>query len=846
MKLIVKGRFAPEIKTTPDTVITPCASRHLMKNTSLFICSLCLAVVILAQSATAQRVTGVVSDAANNQPLPFATVAVWQKTAKDSSLAGGTQTDVQGKFTVSNLPAGRYSISLSFVGYQTTNRLVTLSATQTEADLGNIVIGSDATALKEVQVTGEKASLQMSTEKKVFNVSKNLTSIGGTAESLLRNVPSITLDESGSPSLRNMPTAIYINGKPTQLTLAQIPANQIESVEVIANPSARYDASTSGGIVNLVLKRNQKPGYNGTASVGVGTNNRYDATVNLDLRAGKWNFSALYSLNATKNLLTGYVNRVNRTAGGIPTSFFDQNTSISLDNTFQNGRFLADFAPNKKNLFSLATTLVGGVYNTVSNQLYQYRDATGKPTSSGTRQTIPQNNFTNFGLEFDWKHSFAQKGRELSFMGSFTRNRVSNAADWYTTALDDRGVAVPTYPETDRIDGRIIGSQYIAQLDYVHPVSDSAKWEFGLRTFNFNRDTQYFFNQLGADGKTFTLLQPYSQDADIRETVNAAYALYTRKMARQVSIQGGIRIEQSSLHGLSRFDNSTFGYDYPSKTGQNFFQSFFPSFSATKQVSESTEVSVSLSRKVGRPNFRHVFVGIQANDRQNITIGNPAVRPEFVNTAELNYSYTKGNLQWISTAYYIYEDHTIKPFTQPSATDPTVLVTTFLNVKADIQTGIDNTLTFGIGKNFSVLANVNPFYAAIQTVTTNSQVFNYNAKLNLSYKFPLGISAQATGTRDRRFPQVQGYRLPIYSADFAVRKSFMQNRASVVFTINDVFNSRKGITVYDQPTAFQTSMSRREIRFYKLTVQFPLGKPDATFKKTNRKLDRPDVDFSNQ
>lgn len=817
-----------------------------MKNTFLFISSLVVAITLIAQSATAQRVTGVVTDVANNQPLPFATVAVWQKTAKDSALAGGTQTDVQGKFVVANLPVGRYSVSLSFVGYQTVSRVITLLSGQVETDLGTVAISSDATALNEVKVTGEKASLTMSTEKKVFNVSKNLTSIGGTAESLLRNVPSITLDESGSPSLRNMPTAIYINGKPTQLTLAQIPANQIESVEVIANPSARYDASTSGGIVNLVLKKNQTPGYNGTATVGVGTNNRYDATVNLNLRAGKWSFTGLYSLNATRNPLTGYVNRVNRTPAGTPTGFFDQNTVINLNNTFQNGRLLADFAPNKSNLFSLATTLVGGEYNTVSDQTYQYRDATGRPTSSGTRQTTPQNNFTNFGLEFDWKHSFAQKGRELSFMSSFTRNRVSNAADWLTSALDDRGVAVPTYPETDRIDGRIIGSQYIAQLDYVHPMSDSAKWEFGLRTFNFNRDTQYFFNQLGADGKTFTLLQPYSQNADIRETVNAAYALYTRKMARNVSIQGGIRVEQSSLYGLSRFDGTTFGYDYPSKTGQNFFQSFFPSFSVTKQLSETTEISVNLSRKVGRPNFRQVFAGIQANDRQNITVGNPAVRPEFVNTAELSYNYTKGSLQWSSTAYYIYEDHTIKPFTQPSATDPTVLVTTFLNIKADIQTGIDNTLAFGVGKNLSVLANVNPFYAAIQTVTTNSQVFNYNAKLNVSYKFPLGISAQATGTRDRRFPQVQGYRLPIYSADFALRKSFMQNRASVVFTINDVFNSRKSITIYDQPTAFQTSMSRREIQFYKLTVQFPLGKPDATFKRSNRKTDRTDVDFSNQ
>lgn len=361
------------------------------------------------------------------------------------------------------------------------------------------------------------------------------------------------------------------------MTLAQIPANQIESVELITNPSARYDASTSGGLVNLVLNKNREPGYNGMVSVGIGNNHRYDATANIDWHEGKWNVTGLYSLNATQNPLTGYVNRVNRLAGsGVLTSYFDQNTLINLNNRFQNSRVAIDYAANKRNVFSLAGTLAGGAFNTVSAQQYTYRDAAGNRTGYGSRDLDPQNNFTNLGAEFDWKHSIARKGQELTLMTSLTRNRVSNAANWLTTSFNADGTSQPTYPERDRIDGRTIGNQYLVQLDYVHPQSDSAKWEFGVRSFTYNRDTQYFFNQLLEGSSTYALLPTYSQNADIRETVNAAYALYTRTLRSGVTIQAGLRLEQSSLHGLSRFDGTRFGYDYPSRTGQNLFQSFFP------------------------------------------------------------------------------------------------------------------------------------------------------------------------------------------------------------------------------------------------------------------------------
>ncbi|RYF58159.1 MAG: TonB-dependent receptor, partial [Cytophagaceae bacterium] len=255
------------------------------------------------------------------------------------------------------------------------------------------------------------------------------------------------------------------------------------------------------------------------------------------------------------------------------------------------------------------------------------------------------------------------------------------------------------------------------------------------------------------------------------------------------------------------------------------------------------ELGLSLSRKVGRPGFRQVSASIQASDRQNITIGNPALRPEFVNTAELIYNRTIGSAQWLATAYYIYEDHTIKPFVQPSLTDSSLLVTTFVNVKADIQYGLDQTLKMDLGRHLSLLGSLNVRHFAIQSATTQNQLWVYNAKINLTYRFPANMTAQLTGTRDSRSVQLQGYRLPVNAADFALRKGLWQNRGSLVFTVNDIFNSRRFLTTYEQPTVFQQSMNRREVRFYKITVQIPLGGADASKRKERN--DRPDVDFSN-
>ena len=804
------------------------------------LCSLLYSFQLNAQN----NISGKVIDVTTKEPLPFASIFVSQAKIGNDSLKIGTSTNDKGEFTIQNLNIGNAKISISFIGYLKIERKIRIPE---DNNLGIIALQPETSLLKEVSVKAQKNTASLNLDKRVFNVSDGITTIGGTAENLLRNIPSLSIDASGSAVLRNSSATIYINGKPTQLSLAQIPANQIESVEVISNPSAKYEAAATGGIVNLVLKKNRISGYNGTASAGVGNAGRFDGMVNIEMNTGKWSVSGIYNANATQNILDNYAYRTNYASNGAISSYFNQNTGIKLNNVFQNSRISADYNFNKNNTISVAGIYVLGKFNSLTNQTYENFDARHIQTTYGSRNTSPNNTFNNKGIELDWKHSFAQKGRKLSFTSGFNHNNVSNAADWLTTSLNADGSNQTGSPEKDKIAGSTIGNQLVTQLDYTHPINDSTKWELGLRSLTYIRDQQYFFNQLQEPTNSYKLLPDYSQNARITETVNAFYALYTTRLKHNFSLQAGLRIEQSSLKGVSRFEPaSTFGYFYPSSNGKNFIKSLFPSFALSKKLSEESEIGINLSRKIGRPGWRQIFIGIQSSDKQNITIGNPALQPEFVNTAELNYNKSFGKTNWLSAAYYIYEDNTIKPFIQPSTTDPSILVTTFTNVKVDIQGGFENTLTFYLVKNLSVLASLNVFNFTLQTDTYSKSLWTSRSKLNLTYKFKGNVTAQLSGSYDTKSPSLQGYRGAICAADFAVRKSFWNNKGSLAFTVNDIFNSRKQISIYDQPSAYQESMTRREVRFYKLTLQLPLNrKSTSTVKKKNTNSTRPEVDFSN-
>ncbi len=797
------------------------------------------------------RLYGKVLESTTKEPVAYASVTVLKKISGGrDSIIGGALTAENGEFNITNLPMGPMMVKIRFVGFkEQTKAAIIKPPSDIEQDLGNFQLVSEDQTLNAVEITAEKSLTQISLEKRVFNVDKNITSTGGTAEDVLKSIPSVSVDVDGNAKLRDRGTTIYVDGKPTLMSLTQIPADQIESIEVISNPSAKYEAATAGGILNIVLKKNKKPGYNGVIVAGVGNQGRYNGMVNLNAHEGKFSVTTFYNNNTTDNPVTGYAYRTNLNTDGSVANYFNQNTDVNFQNVFQIGKIGVDYALNNRNTISLAGTIMAGKFNVSSDQKYTLANAENQILSYGTRLTLPKNSFKNNNIESSWKKTYAQKGKSLTTMANFGWGSSSNKADWNTTGYNTDGVLLPNNPELVAIDGGNSSQQGVFQVDFVQPINDLSKLEMGVRSFWSGKDQAYFFNNFDYDKDQYVLDKTFSQDFRITETINAAYATYSSQLKYGIRYQAGLRFEQSSLKGNSYLDGvADFGYNYPKGHGKDLLRSLFPAVFLSKKLDEKSELGVNFSRKIQRPNFRQLMPGIQANDKQNVQYGNPGLQPEFINLAEINYNRIFGANNWLSTIYLSNETNTLKPLSTPSETDPSVLLTRFVNGSNELRYGLDNTLKMAFGKHVDLMLNANVFSFNVNVDTFSNKGWAGNGKANLTVKLPYNFSFQINGAYEGNRPMPQGNRKGIYFADFAVKKSFFNNAANVTFSINDVFNSRKDIMFLELPTYTQETMRRRDARYFKISLQVPFGKADASmFKKMKegRKEGQEQPDFSN-
>ncbi len=790
------------------------------------------------------RLYGKVVDDTKKNPLAYATVMVMRTLPNgQDSLIEGSLTEDNGDFNITGLPMGAFKVKINYIGNKDIILKVKIAPpSNVEQDLGDLVMQEDAQVLNEVEIKAEKVSTMISLEKRVFNVDKNITAAGGTAEDILKNVPSVTVDMDGSVKLRDKGTTVYVDGKPSLMSVNQIPSDQIESVEVISNPSAKYEAATTGGIVNIVMKKNRKPGYNGSVSLGIGNQDRYNGAVNLNTNEGKWSLSGFYSFNTANVPANGYLYRTNRSLIGDISDYFNQNSDIASKNSFHTGRLNLDYTLNNRNTLSLSGSVNKGVFNNLTDQNFEYLSSSLKKTESGIRKTTSENMFLRNNVETQWKRTFAKKNKSLIAIANYSWGDGSNLGDWNTTGFNTEGNILINNPELVDIKGDNKSGQGLFQLDYVNPLNDSTRLEMGVRSFFSDRDQNYFFSTFDYQSNKFALDAEFSQDTKITESINAAYITYSGKLKNQISYQAGLRFEQSQMTGKTRLEGTTdFGYSYPKGNVKDLLRSIFPALYISKKINETSELGLNFSRKIQRPNYRQLMPGIQSNDRQNITIGNPNLQPEFINLAELNFNKVIGSNNWLSTIYFSNETNTLKPLIQVSPSDPTVLITTFVNGTNEITYGIDNTLRFAFGKNLDLMMNANVFKFNVTVDTFTNAGTAANAKLSVNYRLPSNFSIQINGGYEGNRPIPQGNRQGITSADFALKKSFFKNAANVTFTVSDIFNTRRDITIYTQPTYIQESMRRRETRFFRVTVQIPFGKADASlFRKSNRRSEGQD------
>ncbi len=722
-----------------------------------------------------------------------------------------------------------------------------------DKDLGNIKLTADVTQLQTVTVTtSAKPLLKMDIDKKVFNVEKNMVSSGGTAVDVMRNVPSLQVDIDGNVKLRNAAPQIYVDGRTTSLSLDQIPADAIESVEVITNPSAKYDASGgNAGILNIVLKKNKRTGYNGNLMAGVDSHGGFNGGGNLSLRQNKFNISLATMTNQMRNRTSGTTNRLNY--GDTLTHVLQQNNNKTTGG-FLFGRLGVDYFVTNRTTLSLAGIKVHGKFKpgeTIDIQTDTLLNG-GKLTGLSQRSTKGEREFNASGLQFGIKHNFPKAGEELTADLNYFSGRNEGSSLYTTQYYQGNNVSAT---QLQQVISNGTNQFMTIQTDYVKPFNDKTKLETGLRAQ---------LNHLVNNNETF-LQRPSSPDmvklgaaTNNYKNDNNVYAAYVSVSSKikDFGYQLGLRAERSDYTGEITNTGEQFSNKYPI--------SLFPSMFLSQKLKKQQELQLSITRRINRPNFFQLIPYVDYTDSLNITRGNPSLKPEFTYSSEMSYGKTfKGNNSILFSVYYKYTDHLITRYLDKSLNPVTGrqdLINTFINANSAYAAGAELTSVNSLTRFWDLTSNVNVYNSKINTanVTGNSQdaLWSWFGKLNSTFKLPSNVSIQLTADYQSKTnlpvnnntggfgPPMQqaqsasqGYVRPFWGMDLAVKKSFLKNNAATVtLSVNDIFRTRKSDQHSESLYFTQDYYRLNNPQLVRLNFTYRFGKMDLSlFKRQNTK-----------
>lgn len=802
----------------------------------------------LPRPTTSNTIYGKLIDANGGKPVEAASVQVYFADDKNSdSLLDGMLSRPNGEFKFENLPSSNngYRLVISSLGFQTIEQLIIVDNKEGgfTKDVGNISLFVAAQNLGEVIVTSSKPGLQMGIDRKVFDVSKSLIATGGTAVDVMKNIPSVSVDIEGNVELRNSSPQIFIDGRPTILTLDQIPADHIDKVEIITNPSAKFDAASSGGIINVVLKKNKRVGLNGMASISGGTPSIFSSNLNLNVRQGKFNFFTSLGHNQSGGIARGETERQNKKAG-IITDYFNQVSKNERERNFNSLRFGTDFFMNNRNTFSISQDFAAGKFGNTELQGQEYLDANQVLDYSGNRTTNSKSEFNRSSTRLNYKHSFPKDGMELTADVNYNRGNSKNNATILNTYSNPNGT-----PNRDASyvwnNGKSNENQFTFQADFVSPLSDKVKIETGIRSFQnkFESNFDAFTDELNQ-----VIKLPLSNNYAYTEMVNAAYFTYSYQK-ENFSYQAGLRTEYSKFDGELIDSAYKFGYEYP-RNINSIWDAFFPSFFISQKLGEKDELQFNYSRRIRRPRFWQLNPFIEINDPVNLRQGNPELRPEFVNSFEFNYNHTYNKGSFLGVVYFRNNPNDITQYSDTidvatyqllanAGIDPNAILNTFVNASTTNRYGIELTLQHKPAKNFDITPTLNMQYrtvnANINGLDLSNKGFNWEAKLISNYKIEneqknIWNNVGFQMIVDYESPQVlpQGRNIAEFDVDMAIRKDFLKNnKASLVFAVSDVFNTRRWGAVYDTDQFYQDSYRRWNVRNFRLTFSYKFG--DSNF-----------------
>ncbi len=778
------------------------------------------------------KFSGIVLDE-TGEPVPYATIKM--ASASDDKLINGTITDEAGKWVLKSVPEGNFKITISFIGYEPiVQGPFEVTGKGESYNLGKLALKQSAIALEGVTVEGERELIEDKVDRIVYNAEQDLTTAGGDASDVLRRVPLLSVDLDGNVSLRGSSNiTVLIDGKPSTITagnladaLRQIPADEIKSVEVITSPSARYDAEGTGGIINIITKKNNLQGGTLSINSGVGYQGS-NLRLNAGYRTGKLGLTLGGNGYAGYNIRGALDNRQIATdATGTELSRTNQTAETLSSRISGRYNFGWDYTFNKYHFIG------GGVNYRIFDSRNDQDERLTEITNSTTSRSILQDVFTltnsnSVDVNFNYIRSFDKKDKEISFITLYSQDARNN-----DFTIDDLIV-----PAGTKNENKSYNREFTMQLDYVEPIGDKAKFETGLKNIarTVTSDFQLFSRQ--EDGP-YTAVEGASFSNDFRyvQNVTAGFVSGLVELPADFTIQAGGRYEYTTIQ-------ANFSDEVDLDIGD--YGTFVPSVNLSKKLKNNKTLKFGYSRRIARPSLQFLNPNINAANPLNISQGNPDLQPEFTDQVELSLSSFKRSTSLNVSAFVRSTNGSIQAVRETIGQD--TVFTTFQNIGEEDAYGVNVfgslrkgklTLNGGIDAFYSILTNnVNdPLFRA------ENEGFVFNTRVFGSYKLSEKWTLQMFGFYRSSRVQLQGFSNPFYIYSLSINRNFKDKKGSIGIGANN-FATPRNILDSEVDTPFLIQRNRRELQLLNFRVNFSyrIGKLTQRAPKKVKKVTNDDL-----
>lgn len=769
------------------------------------------------------QITGVVIDSVTGNPIEYSTVALYRK--KNNELITGTVSDKHGKFFIEKLAPGMYNVKVSFMGYvDKTISGIRVSPKDPIVSVKKIRLSTTSEKLDEVVIDGSAPRVDFQIDKKVINVSKQLTTLSGSAVDVLENIPSVNVDIEGNVSLRGSSGfTVLIDGRPSVLdandALQQIPATTIDNVEIITNPSAKFDPDGTAGIINIITKKNKLQGFSGVVNLNVGLDEKYGGDILLNYKKRKVNvyFGVDYNLRNHP----GDVYSERRTYSGDTTFFTVMSGSNDRKRETWGLKAGMDYSFSANDVIGISARY--GDRGMTGNSVSQY-DEWIEPGEEHNLYTSIENSDrggTFYAVNADYQHKFAKKGHEVKVEFSYDkRNFDENSIN---ELVDSTGVVVDGKRNVESGPGK----RFRAKIDYTYPINNTSKIEAGgqFRYGNPIDDTELWTLDTTTD--EYVLQPEYTNTTDYVRNIQAFYGIYAGEWGN-FGYQGGLRAEYTYRDVKSETVDQSYSIDR---------WDLFPSLHVSYQLPKDHQLMASYTRRIQRSRGWYLEPFITWVDAFNVRQGNPELLPEYIDSYEFGYlkNFNKKNM-FSAEAYYRVTNNKVEHI--KSVYEENIIMTSPQNVGSDYSLGVEFLLSIGVTKWWDVDLMGNYYNYIVEGELEGDDFSNekntwssrFNNTFILKKKTKIQINSQYNGPSVTAQGETEGF----YMVNAAVRHEFFDRKLSAVLQVRDIFATAKRESTSSGQYFWNYSEYTRKAPYVMLSLSYKFNnyRPDRKQKQS--------------